>query len=512
MGTPRTTPEEWERRIAAVGAAWVDSPPTSRTDKRKALCFECGEVWLASPPTITMGRRGCPNCKKKGGPRPVSFAEYQRRSATRHLHILGPERLLGTRDEVQIECLAPGCGYTGPMLVGNLGRTGCRECTRRANRGKKGPLPSSEQPCAASCGGTVQTAFRRPLLCDECLAAEFRERGADVVRVEWRERDDGGRRDRLVVVRCADGCGEHQVFATNLRRALGERGAYYCRRCPSRWREKPCASCGQTFVPAGGQSALCDDCFMEQFRTLGLDVVGLGQAAGKGARAPVLRCKCGAENAVQPGVAREAAAHGRGYLCIPCATAEIAKDPEWQEKVRAAARIRSEDPAWRAATAEAGRRWRENPEAVARHAAGVAARNADPDFHRRLQEAHDITGPQRIYLVGGRGIVKAGRTSAARGAKRLRENAAAGLDTVLALWLIEEEYALTALAEMEIIAGLRDTFPGVSAYDLPNGWSEAVYADGDEIVDCMAIARVVIEEALRVATLEAWEPLAPWPA
>lgn len=118
-----------------------------------------------------------------------------------------------------------------------------------------------------------------------------------------------------------------------------------------------------------------------------------------------------------------------------------------------------------------------------------------------------MASPQRLYLVAGRGLVKVGRTRADRGSSRLRDHAAAGLDVLLALWRVDDEYRLAALAEMEVAAALRSRFPPARAQDLPNGWTEAVHARGEQVAEAMAVARVVIEESVPTARLEAWEML-----
>ena len=75
-GTLPITPDEYDRRAAAVGIRWLDTPQ-SVTTRTPAVCLTCDYEWDALPDTVTQGG-GCPRC---GGRLRITQEEWDARAA-----------------------------------------------------------------------------------------------------------------------------------------------------------------------------------------------------------------------------------------------------------------------------------------------------------------------------------------------------------------------------------------------------------------------------------------------
>jgi predicted nucleic acid-binding Zn-ribbon protein len=60
----RTSLEEWDRRIAMVGAEWVGDEPVWSRKKRAVRCLTCGHEWDVLPGSVQQGH-GCSPCGAK---------------------------------------------------------------------------------------------------------------------------------------------------------------------------------------------------------------------------------------------------------------------------------------------------------------------------------------------------------------------------------------------------------------------------------------------------------------
>lgn len=186
------------------------------------------------------------------------------------------------------------------------------------------------------------------------------------------------------------------------------------------------------------------------------------------------------------------------------------EDPERMRKALAVVEELASRPDVRAKRSESVRRSWQDPARRQAHDALMSRLWSDPDHadrrRRATQEGQKVRSAQRIYVVGGGGIAKVGRTAARRGYERFLDHRRAGLDP-FAVWLVWEGFKAVPLVEQEAIAAVRDVFPPVPKADLGPGAAEAVYATGDELAELMLIVRGIVEGALPGATLEVWEPL-----
>lgn len=91
-GTLPITPEEYDRRAAAVGIRWL-ATPVSVTTNTPAVCLTCDYEWNALPDTVTHGG-GCPRC---GGRLKVTQEEWDARAALVDVEWLDQVRNANTR-------------------------------------------------------------------------------------------------------------------------------------------------------------------------------------------------------------------------------------------------------------------------------------------------------------------------------------------------------------------------------------------------------------------------------
>lgn len=133
-GARRLTPEEWDRRAAAVGVEWTGERPRRTSDKRPARCLSCGCEWEANPANIAIGRTGCPTCAKqaRADGRAYSRDEWDERAAAVGVEWIGdePVRTTSTR---RARCLTCGCEWDArPKAI--YGGHGCPSCAGNAPR------------------------------------------------------------------------------------------------------------------------------------------------------------------------------------------------------------------------------------------------------------------------------------------------------------------------------------------------------------------------------------------
>jgi predicted GIY-YIG superfamily endonuclease len=127
MTTIPITSEEWDRRIAAVGARFLEPVPQGSHKTHAAQCNTCGHIWDAKLPSVTHGCR-CPKCTGRGYSSTVD--QTQRNIEAAAIDCCWLELCGDSRTKKWIQCLI--CNHkwkAAPNRIRN--GVGCPECSRR---------------------------------------------------------------------------------------------------------------------------------------------------------------------------------------------------------------------------------------------------------------------------------------------------------------------------------------------------------------------------------------------
>lgn len=124
----RLPQEEWDRRAAAIGAAW-EAPVRNNSTKTPIRCLTCGHRWKVVGSSIA-GGCGCPSCAAQAGAAALRKPQEDWDTDAAAVGLQWREPVLNANTPCLAECLA--CGSRWDVWPCNVASgKGCRKCAGR---------------------------------------------------------------------------------------------------------------------------------------------------------------------------------------------------------------------------------------------------------------------------------------------------------------------------------------------------------------------------------------------